>query len=968
VAVTMTDSGEILYASFPIDKMETTADGDLMVYGKASDGGLDSDQQIVDPGWMSKAVQEWLATGGNVRESHNPQRPIGKGVEASTDSSGASWVKSLVVDPLAQKLASKGVLTAYSVGIARPTIVRDGTAPGGRITAGELVEISLVDRPANKRCGIQLVKSVDGHAEYVNDMFGTQEDIAKALGVDVEKMEIFSNEDAWKSGRISMTPDMSVTFTPDDLMKIMQNKFVEKHYDELAFQAVADQEAEALKAAGVDVEKDHREFSAEERRHQASQGHSLPDGSYPIPDKDALRRAAILARSGHGNVSGARALIARRARELGVANPLDSDDAAKYDLEDLTVKNDAAKEVGPEVTKDPADGDGPGPADKKMPKKGKGKKLPPWLNQNKADTPDSPVKSDDSAEAEGEEDACKEQHAHTEKCMPSGTPQSASGAKDAAPMQEIPNTSAAPESPMPAGRKTPDTKGYASNPETAAMLRFKTIGIDTDLGRLHDLTCPAYHPDDVAKYHPFADFKSVVDTGVWQRKAIDAACGPLQKAMQMTEVWQAAETLKGAAEAELNDYRLELHKAFRDANPGPTSYPSPGCVTPNGYNRPLITEGHSASSPGHSGPNTSSDVATSAPSANSFNRPPLSSGHETPSPAFMKNEWEYPKTPGVPQSIPYAYLEKEKARRALSMMHDHLAHAFPLACPMLAQDAYRPEGTPGVPATVGVGKSAEVEAIPVPAATAKVEDVSADFIEKAKKKMRKKLGKKVLAGKMTVDEARTQLGRNVSQKAAELEKQELQDLLTEQVEKGLMSADEALARWTQKSDSPIYITPADQNLTPSQVRELQDSLNKFAGPRVIVLPPGSKVDTEATIVKAHAGVVVDDSADIMKAAVSEALSPLVAKIQELEAYKAQSDERFERLANLADPATDAFTGIAMNPVKKAARPAGVPSQAEIAERTQQMMIRQLQRTARISDNGAEREAAYAALEKYQSIG
>jgi hypothetical protein len=95
---------------------------------------------------------------------------------------------------------------------------------------------------------------------------------------------------------------------------------------------------------------------------------------------------------------------------------------------------------------------------------------------------------------------------------------------------------------------------------------------------------------------------------------------------------------------------------------------------------------------------------------------------------------------------------------------------------------------------------------------------------------------------------------------------------------------------------------------------------------------------------------------------------LVAKIQELEAYKAQSDERFERLANLADPATDAFTGIAMNPVKKAARPAGVPSQAEIAERTQQMMIRQLQRTARISDNGAEREAAYAALEKYESIG
>jgi hypothetical protein len=57
----------------------------------------------------------------------------------------------------------------------------------------------------------------------------------------------------------------------------------------------------------------------------------------------------------------------------------------------------------------------------------------------------------------------------------------------------------------------------------------------------------------------------------------------------------------------------------------------------------------------------------------------------------------------------------------------------------------------------------------------------------------------------------------------------------------------------------------------------------------------------------------------------------------------------------------------MNPVKKSAHPAGVPSQAEVAERTQQMMIRQLQRNARISDNPAEREAAWAALEKYQTV-
>jgi hypothetical protein len=954
VAVTMTDAGEILYSSFPIDKMETDSNGDLVVYGKASDGGLDSDQQIVDPGWMKTAAQEWHATGGNVRESHNPQRPIGKSLEVTTDDSGATWLRAVVVDPLAQKLASKGVLTAYSVGIARPTIVRDGTAPNGRITQGELVEVSLVDRPANKRCGIRLVKSVDGVAEFSGEVFGSQEDIAKALGVEISK----SSNVTSSTNTITMTPDMSVTFTPDDLMKIMQNKFVEKHYDELAFQAVAEAETEALKEAvrghngiyrnGLDVEKDHREFSAEERRHQASQGHSLPDGSYPIPDTDALRRAAVLARSGHGNVSGARALIARRARELGVANPLDSNDAEKFDYDKggylpegpQVVKNDtgvdeAVKEADPVVTKDPADGDGPGPVDKKMPKKKKGKKLPPWLNQNKSDMPaksDDGDDDDDDAPSEGDTGACKEQHAHTEKCMPSGTPQSTSGAKDAHPMKEIPNTSMAPESPMPAGRKTPDTKTYGGNPETAAMLRFKTIGIDPDLGRLHDLTCAAYHPDDVAKYHPYADFQSTVDTDVWQRKAIDAACGPLQKAMQMTEIWQAAETLKGATEGELNDFRLEMHKAFRDANPGPTSYPSPGAITPNGYNRPLITDGHSASSPGHSGPNSSADVASGpVMGASSFDRPPLGSGHQSPSPSFMKNQWEYPKTPGQPQSLPYAYLEKEKARRALSMMHDHLAHAFPLACPMLAQDPYRPEGTPPIPAVAGLGKSEDVDTTPVTAETVKVADASEDFLEKAKKKMRKKLGKKVLSGKMTVDEARSRLGRNVSQKAAELEQRAQIDAISEQVAKGLMSVDDARAQFG--------------------------------------LPPLVKTDAPEVVKAAtiHEGVVVSSDPEVLKSAVTEALTPLIARMQELEAYKAESDERFEKLADLADPTTNAFTGIALNPVKKAARPAGVPSQAEIAERTQQMMIRQLQRTASISDNPAEREAAWAALQKYQTV-
>ena len=47
-------------------------------------------------------------------------------------------------------------------------------------------------------------------------------------------------------------------------------------------------------------------------------GHALKDGSYPITNAQQLRAAAVLAASGHGDVKAARALIQRRAKELGV--------------------------------------------------------------------------------------------------------------------------------------------------------------------------------------------------------------------------------------------------------------------------------------------------------------------------------------------------------------------------------------------------------------------------------------------------------------------------------------------------------------------------------------------------------------------------------------------------------------------------------------------------------------------------
>ena len=50
----------------------------------------------------------------------------------------------------------------------------------------------------------------------------------------------------------------------------------------------------------------------------------------------------------------------------------------------------------------------------------------------------------------------------------------------------------------------------------------------------------------------------------------------------------------------------------------------------------------------------------------------------------------------------------------------------------------------------------------------------------------------------------------------------------------------------------VYISPGDVNMTPNQIRELQEALNAFAGDpawhhKVIVLPPGSRVDPQKPV-------------------------------------------------------------------------------------------------------------------------
>jgi hypothetical protein len=194
-----------------ISKVETTPDGNRLVYGKATDETLDGDKQIVDLKWAKGALADWLKTGGNLRVQHNPMLyPAGVGVELDATDQG-HWLKSNVGEPTAIKLLDLGALSAYSVGIANPKVVRDASAPNGRIVGGQIVEVSLVDRPANPSCGIKIVKSADGGFAF--DVITKSDDDDE--GADLDDPD---SDDAGDTGASGPDPsgDVSVSDTKDD--------------------------------------------------------------------------------------------------------------------------------------------------------------------------------------------------------------------------------------------------------------------------------------------------------------------------------------------------------------------------------------------------------------------------------------------------------------------------------------------------------------------------------------------------------------------------------------------------------------------------------------------------------------------------------------------------------------------------------------------------------------------------------
>ena len=166
--------------SFPITKTEKLEDGRLLIEGVATSEALDSQGDILDYEGSKAAFSKWR---GNLREAHDPKKPVGKALEVlHDDDSKAISVRAFVSSGAADTQAKvmDGTLTMFSVGGDPPKKTKTEKVGGKlarRVLDWDMVELSLVDVGANPDAAFTLAKGMEA-SEAISEC-----DTAKACDI-----------------------------------------------------------------------------------------------------------------------------------------------------------------------------------------------------------------------------------------------------------------------------------------------------------------------------------------------------------------------------------------------------------------------------------------------------------------------------------------------------------------------------------------------------------------------------------------------------------------------------------------------------------------------------------------------------------------------------------------------------------------------------------------------------------------
>jgi len=147
-----------------ITKSEECGDDTLKVWGWASSDNVDSDGEIITSEAMKNAIVDYMKFGA-VREMHGSVA-AGTAIEIDVKEDGKTWFGAHIVDPVAVKKVRAGVYKGFSIGArvkARDTLNKS------IITALNLFEISLVDRPANPDAVFEMFKADQNYEDEIMD-------------------------------------------------------------------------------------------------------------------------------------------------------------------------------------------------------------------------------------------------------------------------------------------------------------------------------------------------------------------------------------------------------------------------------------------------------------------------------------------------------------------------------------------------------------------------------------------------------------------------------------------------------------------------------------------------------------------------------------------------------------------------------------------------------------------------------
>lgn len=714
---------DTVHLSFPILKYDQTPDGDIRVYGKVTDGTVDSDHQIVDPKWSGKALTEWLETGGNMRVQHSPfLYPAGKGLSLDINKTGdgGHYLTALVVEDTAKNLVKKGVLRDFSVGILDPRIVHDShVAPGGRICGGTIGEVSLVDRGSNKGTTFQIVKGYGSSAKAVGKTVSItpmarmaikgkgKKKITDSSGRDVSDLpeEDFAGPD--HSFPIVNRGDVGdaagLAHHADDpeqvranIKRIARRKFGMK--DEDMPPSLQDKKAEKADKDGhgpdCDCDKCMKDFH--------------PEATKAAGDKKKCELCKGTGKIREGHVT------CPKCKGDGFATADDKQDYANRAADPHVTKGDAGEDYVGDADTDDSEADYDADDDDKDDDSGK----------------DDDDKDDDDSKSSKADKAFRKLIRKQRKLLKQeaqrgnnggDTPAGVRGKKDSD-AEESGYATAEDKTMIPAGKhREPDGPQAEGVEHDADMKSSHEPGDETGvpgsdwkvtksapsfaMRRFHDAICPAFRWKTVRKSYGLPrDVGAAVPVRELESIAMDAiAGGRLAEAEYFTDILKTVASLQSLGP----DLLLDARKAFPEMFPD-THVSQQQNVRPSEFSRGYLSAGHPSLSAGSESGHPSLPAArVHEVSAQDFRRGYLSAGRAS-------------ESPGASAQATASTAAFGAALSSLEQMHQRVSMLWPDMCPVSltyhdyttgeGQTGIRPGHAPSLPSAPGEAATKKAEA------------------------------------------------------------------------------------------------------------------------------------------------------------------------------------------------------------------------------------------------------------------